>query len=167
MVLAAIALGANLGNPCAAIQSAINALGRKDNIHLLVRSSLYSSAAVGPAGQPDYINAAIMAEVSLSPLSLLDCLQKLELHYGRTRDVKHWGPRELDLDLITYGDEIIHNARLVVPHPEAYHRCFVLAPLAEIAPHLVLPGCGMVATLLAKCDTGTVRKVNARIREHG
>lgn len=161
-MLSAIALGANLGNPVATIQSAVNALTQEDGIDVLACSGLYRSAAIGPVRQRDYVNAAVTAEVTLPPLLLLNRLQMLERRYGRTHYTERWGPRTLDLDLITYADQIIENSRLVVPHPEAHHRCFVLAPLAEIEPHLLLPGYGEVVALLVRCDTGTVDKIDMR-----
>ena len=166
-MLVTIAFGANLGNPVATMPAAIAALHREKGIRVLARSGLYRSPAVGPGGQRDYVNAVAMAEVALTPLSLLACLQTLERRYGRTRAAARWGPRVLDLDLITYADQVIVSPRLVVPHPEAHHRCFVLAPLAEIAPHLLLPGYGEVATLLPRCDTGAVNKIDAPPVAHG
>ena len=94
---------------------------------------------MGPANQPDYINAVILVQVSLEPLLLLDCLQTIEIQCGRLDKRRHWGEREIDLDMITYNNRIICHERLTVPHPGAYRRCFVLAPLVEIDPGLEIP----------------------------
>ena len=156
---AAISLGANLGDAAACVTRALLLLGEIDHTQLHARSSLYRSVAVGPAGQPDYVNAAAVVTTTLVSLELLDALQKIEDRFGRDRRVERWGPRTLDLDIITYGAHEIAEERLTVPHPEAHHRCFVLAPLAEIAPALTLPGYGRVSTLLKRCDTGEVHRI--------
>ena len=155
----ALAVGANLGDTAGSVASAMDAVGRLPNIRTLKRSSLYCSRAVGPP-QPDYVNAAMTVETTLTPHALLDALQKLEKQLGRRVKSERWGPREIDLDIITFGDAVIDDERLTLPHPEAHHRCFVLAPLAEIAPTLVLAGDGSVADLLAGCDTGVAEKMN-------
>lgn len=152
--ICAIALGANLGSPEQTLESAIQSLAETTAVHLIVRSALYQSQAVGPSAQPDYINAVALFEVGLEPLALLDVLLALEVKHGRVRGGERWGARMLDLDLITYGDRTIHHDRLIVPHPHAHHRCFVLQPLAEIAPGFEIPGHGEVSTLLENCDTG-------------
>ena len=155
-----VALGANLvsrvGVPQQTVRHAIQTIGALPSVQPVCQSQLYGSAAVGPAGQDDYINAVLMLKTNLSPLQLLDTLLRVETDYGRIRDGTRWGPRVLDLDMIAYGNRSIHHERLQVPHPHAYHRCFVLAPLAEIAPQLVLPGYGKVSDLLKQCDTGDV-----------
>ena len=158
-VTASIALGANLGDAAAAVSRALTLLDGIEQTRLCMRSSLYCSAPVGPAGQPDYINAAALIETSLPPLELLDALQAVEDRFDRDRCAERWGARTLDLDIVTYDDREIEEQRLTVPHPEAYHRCFVLVPLAEITPDLLIPGHGRVAELVDGCDTGEVSKV--------
>lgn len=161
MTLAAIAVGANLGRAHDNVARAMEYVGALDATHLCARSSLYRSCAEGPPGQPDYINAVVLVETRLTPLALLDELQRLERLFGRER-AERWGPRTLDLDVLTYGDEVIADRRLTVPHPRAHRRSFVLKPLAEIAPELVVPGRGPVARLLGDLpDTNACRKVPA------
>ncbi|MDD9868724.1 MAG: 2-amino-4-hydroxy-6-hydroxymethyldihydropteridine diphosphokinase [Gammaproteobacteria bacterium] len=161
MTLAAIAVGANLGRAHDNVARAMECVGALDATHLRARSSLYRSCAEGPPGQPDYINAVVLVETQLPPLALLDELQRLEQAFGRER-AERWGPRTLDLDVLTYGDEVIADRRLAVPHPRAHRRSFVLKPLAEIAPDLVVPGHGPVARLLNDLpDANACRKLAA------
>ncbi|MGU9977468.1 MAG: 2-amino-4-hydroxy-6-hydroxymethyldihydropteridine diphosphokinase [Candidatus Oxydemutatoraceae bacterium WSBS_2016_MAG_OTU14] len=156
--ISVIALGANLdspwGSPDQTIELAIQSLLEIPSAHLIARSRLYKSAAIGVPDQVDYFNAVGLLEVQIPPLQLLDQLLAIETHYGRVRDGERWGARTLDLDMVAYGQQVIDEKRLQVPHPEAFHRCFVLAPLAEVAPKLVLTGYGVVEELLKKCDTG-------------
>jgi 2-amino-4-hydroxy-6-hydroxymethyldihydropteridine diphosphokinase len=104
---------------------------------------------MGPADQPDYINAVAAIDTLLTPLALLDALLGIERMHGRVRHATRWGPRTLDLDVLVYGDRIITDPRLAVPHPGIVERAFVLLPLAEIAPDLTIPGRGPVAALAA------------------
>lgn len=156
---AALALGANLGDAPRTVARAIEALDELPQTRVVSRSSLYRSAALGPP-QPDYINAAAMVETELSPHDLLTRLQAIEVAFGRAplsrRRGQRWSARELDLDIITFADKVLNDERLVVPHSQAWRRCFVLAPLAEIAPTLTLPNYGCVLDLLKTCDTGAV-----------
>ena len=161
---AVIALGANLGDASRTVESAIKVLGDLPDTALVKYSSLYASAAVGPP-QPDYINAAVLLETDLTPHKLLDNLQALEQASGREQKRERWGPRTLDLDIIIFADEVLDDERLTIPHPEAWHRCFVLAPMAEIDPTLNLSGYGDVAGLLKKCDTGATRKIETGDRQ--
>ncbi len=158
-VTATIAVGANLGDAGKTVARALSRLARVENTRLRVRSALYRSAPVGPAGQADYVNAAAVVTTSLSPLELLDALHAIEAEFGRERCGERWGPRTLDLDIVTYNAREIAEERLTVPHPEAHHRCFVLVPLAEIAPDVLIPGHGLVGDLVGECDTGAVHKL--------
>ncbi|HJV27213.1 MAG TPA: 2-amino-4-hydroxy-6-hydroxymethyldihydropteridine diphosphokinase [Aromatoleum sp.] len=146
-VRAHIALGANLGDPVAALETAFAALGSLPDTRLVARSSVYRTAPVGVAGQPDYFNAVAAIDTELPATVLLDALLELERRQGRTREY-HLAPRTLDLDLLLYGDECIDEPDLVVPHPRMHLRAFTLVPLAEIAPDLVIPGRGPIADLL-------------------
>ena len=157
--VATIAVGANLGNARTNVACAMDELGRIGATRVRARSDLYRSAPVGPAGQPDYINAAAVLETSLLPLELLDALQAIENRFGRDRSVQRWGPRVIDLDIVTYRDRRMDEERLTLPHPEAHHRCFVLVPLAQIAPETLIPGHGRVRDLVRKCDTGAVQRL--------
>lgn len=135
--LAYIGLGSNLASPVEQVRQALNGLSGLPLSRLMIASSLYASRPVGPQDQPDFINAVAALETSLSPLALLDQLQALEQQHRRRRQ-RHWGPRTLDLDLLVYGDQHIETPRLCVPHLQMTQRAFVLAPLAEIAPALLL-----------------------------
>lgn len=155
-----VGLGANLGEPEAQVRRAITALQALPDTRLLATSSLYRSAPVGVGEQPDFINAVTAIETGLSARALLDELLAIEARFGRRRDFPG-APRTLDLDLLLYGDRVIAEPGLVVPHPHMHQRAFVLAPLAEIAPDAVVPGKGAVAALLASCANQKVEKLDA------
>ncbi|MDR5861167.1 2-amino-4-hydroxy-6-hydroxymethyldihydropteridine diphosphokinase [Halomonas eurihalina] len=148
MSLAWIGLGSNLDEPSAHVERALDEL---DNLPLTRRrgaSPLYATRPVGPADQPDFINAVAQLETRLSPLALLDQLQALEQRHGRIRE-RRWGPRTLDLDLLLFDEQRLATPRLTLPHPEMTRRAFVLVPLAEVAPALVLPDGRDIASLTA------------------
>jgi 2-amino-4-hydroxy-6-hydroxymethyldihydropteridine diphosphokinase len=150
-VTAYVALGANLGDPVATVRAAIAALHDIADTHFLVASSLYRTAPVGLHHQPDFINAVALLEVNDAVLpapTFLERLFAIEMRFGRQRSVKN-APRTLDLDLLLYGDTQLALPGLTLPHPRMSQRAFVLAPLAEIAPELVIPGHGPIAPLLA------------------
>lgn len=150
MVRCYIAIGSNLADPVAQAESAIEALKQLAESQLLSVSSLYGSKPMGPQDQPNYINAVACIETRLDPLPLLDALQQIENSQGRER-LQRWGARTLDLDILLYGNEIIDSPRLTIPHYGMKEREFVLYPLAEIAPELVLP-CGQhLQDALADC----------------
>ena len=144
-----IGLGANLGDARASLQAALSAVAALPGCRLLQASSFYRSAPVD-AGGPDFINAVAALHTTLAPLALLDALQAIEQHSGRTRPYPN-APRTLDLDLLLLGDLQLHSPRLTLPHPRLHQRAFVLLPLLELAPALVAPGLG----LLAACLPGT------------
>ena len=158
MISAFIGLGSNLDNPEHQILQAMDELDCLPESCLKRASSLYVSAPVGPQEQPDYINAVAEIHTELPPMVLLDELQRIENHHGRVRQ-QHWGPRTLDLDLLLYGDQIIQEQRLSVPHPAMVQRGFVLQPLKEIAPLLQVPGLGTVQMLAAACAGQQVRRM--------
>ena len=141
--VAYIGLGSNLDNPIQQIQTAFNELAALPTICMVAQSGLYRSPPLGPVDQPDYINAVACIRVALSAESLLEALQGLEQAHHRQRTC-HWGPRTLDLDLLLFGDQVIRSKRLTVPHPQLTRRRFVLQPLIEIAPDLVIAGLGAV-----------------------
>ena len=130
---ALVALGSNLSEPVTQIQRAISRLSEQAGIRLQAASALYRTAPVGYTDQPDFINAAVHIETSLSPMVLLRVLNQIEAEFGRERSFQN-APRTLDLDLLLYGGAGIDSARLTVPHPRMRQRAFVLVPLAEIAP---------------------------------
>lgn len=154
-VTAYIALGSNLENPEAQIEAAFDALATIAGSRLVKRSSLYRTAPVGYADQPDFINAAGAFETTLAPRALLDALLGLEAARGRARTFVN-APRTLDLDVLLYGDRQIAENGLTVPHPRMHERAFVLVPLAEIAPDCVVPGRGTVRELLRSVDQSGV-----------
>ena len=146
MAIAYIALGSNLHTPLEQLKRALNALAQLPQTQLMAVSSFYRSKPLGPQDQPDYLNAAVEISTALSPLALLDELQRIENEQGRVR-LRRWGERTLDLDILLYGDEIIQNERLTVPHYDMHNREFVIIPLAEIAPNLILPNGQKLAEL--------------------
>ncbi len=160
-VLAYIAFGANLGNPLDAYAGALEAIAALATTRIVSCSSLYRSEPVGVSGHPDYTNAVIAVETALSPLVLLQSLLEIERIGGRTRDTV-LAPRTLDLDLLLHGETVATDPDLQLPHPRMHLRAFVLLPLAEIAPGIVIPGQGQVEALLARVDDQRI----ARIQTH-
>lgn len=136
-VVAYVGIGANLGQPRAAVQAAMQRLEQLPQTAVVARSSLYRSAPVGASG-PDFVNAVVALQTSLCAPALLAALQALEDQAGRQRPWPN-APRTLDLDLLLFGSGRIDSPRLQVPHPRMHDRAFVLVPLSEIAPQLVPP----------------------------
>ena len=152
-----IGLGSNLDNPIKHVQAAFKQLGQITDTQLLEQSPLYRSAPVGPAGQPDYINACALLQTTLTPLQLLDALQAIENSHQRVRK-ERWGARTLDLDLLLFGQQTIDTPRLQVPHPYLAERNFVLYPLADIGIKAHLPSGEPIAKLKqASNNTGLER----------
>jgi 2-amino-4-hydroxy-6-hydroxymethyldihydropteridine diphosphokinase len=147
-----IGLGSNLADPRVQVEHALGALGNLPHTSLLRRSRLYRSAPWGRADQPEFINAVAQVQTELGARALLDALLALERHAGRERNATRWGPRVLDLDILVYGEQLIDEPGLHVPHPHLHERAFVLLPLAEIAPDLSIPGRGRVAQLARQID---------------
>jgi 2-amino-4-hydroxy-6-hydroxymethyldihydropteridine diphosphokinase len=150
MIRAYVALGSNLGDPVGTLKDAIESLAALRGSLLKAVSSLYRTAPVGLKHQPDFINAVVALDTRLPPTELLQELFAVEAHFGRQRGVKN-APRTLDLDLLLHGDTVQDDPELTLPHPRMHERAFVLAPLAEIAPDIAVPGRGLVADLLAGC----------------
>jgi 2-amino-4-hydroxy-6-hydroxymethyldihydropteridine diphosphokinase len=147
-IRAYIGIGANLGDPCTQVHSAIAALQRLPRTTLVACSSLYASAPVDAAG-PDYVNAVVALDTSLPALELLRALQAIEAQYGRARSTPN-APRTLDLDVLLYGSEHSDDAQLRLPHPRLHERAFVLQPLLEITPDLAVEGLGPLAPWLRR-----------------
>jgi len=145
--IAYIALGSNLRNPRKQVQQAVQQINVISKTKVIAESSLYQTAPLGPQDQPDYINQVIAVETALTAHELLRELLFIENKMGRVRTVK-WGARIIDCDIILFGDENICTDDLIIPHPEMTKRSFVLEPLAEIAPHLVLPSGKLIQTVL-------------------
>ena len=138
MSIVYIALGSNLNMPIQQLKLAIQTMADLPDTEIKKVSSLYQSQPLGPQDQPDYVNAVACLETGLSPLTLLDALQNIENEQGRIR-LRRWGERTLDLDILLYDNQIIHNERLTVPHYDMQNREFVIVPLYEISPELILP----------------------------
>lgn len=152
-----IALGSNLDDPALQIQSAISALEKLPESKLSKTAAWYQSRAIGPGVQADYINTVVAIVTELSPQQLLKELQSIENQQGRKRTL-HWGPRSIDLDILLYDQQVINSTNLVIPHPRLSQRNFVLYPLADIAPELILPDKTPLQELLANtCAEGIVR----------
>jgi 2-amino-4-hydroxy-6-hydroxymethyldihydropteridine diphosphokinase len=143
-----VGLGANLGEHERTLRAAVDALGSEDGIEVVAVSTLRETEPVGVGDQPTFLNGAVALETSLGARGLLDRLLAVEQVFGRVRVPGEHGPRTLDLDLLLYGDETLDEPGLTVPHPRLHERRFVLEPLAELAPGLVVPGRGRVESLL-------------------
>ncbi|CAM3770916.1 2-amino-4-hydroxy-6-hydroxymethyldihydropteridine diphosphokinase [Rheinheimera salexigens] len=145
-----IGLGANLAQPIVQLQQALSAIQALPNTKLVDASAFYGSKPMGPQDQPDYVNAVVAIDTELAAEALLDHLQQIEQQQGRQRKANRWGPRTLDLDILLYGQQIISTERLTVPHYGLSQREFVLYPLAEIAPELILPDGTVLQHLLTQ-----------------
>jgi len=148
MTRAAVALGSNLEDPEAQVSRGFDDLAAIADTEVVARSRLYRTAPVGYVDQPDFVNACALVETRLAPRALLDALLAIEKRHGRVREIPN-GPRTLDLDIILYGDRVIDEPGLKVPHPRAHERMFVLAPLLDVWPEATIPGRGRVADLVA------------------
>jgi 2-amino-4-hydroxy-6-hydroxymethyldihydropteridine diphosphokinase len=144
-----VGLGANLGDRERTLREAVDALGAEEGIEVAAVSTLRETDPVGVGEQPRFLNGVAALETSLGARELLDRLLAVEQRFGRVRVPGEHGPRTLDLDLLLYGDETIDEPGLAVPHPRMHERRFVLEPLAELAPGLVVSGRGTVESLLA------------------
>jgi 2-amino-4-hydroxy-6-hydroxymethyldihydropteridine diphosphokinase len=147
-----IGLGANLGPKEVTILRAVDLLGATDGIAVLELSQLRETEPVGVVDQPLFLNGAVAIETSLSPRELLNVLLGVEQELGRVRDEVRWGPRTIDLDLLVYGEDVVDEPGLRVPHPRLHERRFALEPLAELEPELDVPGLGRVSEALARLD---------------
>ncbi len=152
MVPVYVGLGSNLADPLAQLDYAVKALKGLPHCRFVACSRYFSSKPMGPQDQPDYINAAVCIETDLKPLDLLTNLQAIEQQQGRER-IRHWGPRTLDLDLLLYGSETLQTETLTVPHPGIFERSFVLLPLFDLNPELLIPGQGLLANLITQIST--------------
>jgi 2-amino-4-hydroxy-6-hydroxymethyldihydropteridine diphosphokinase len=161
MARAFIGLGANVGDPAAAVAWAAGELAGLAGTRLVRSSSLYRTGPVGYAEQPDFVNAVAMLETALTSRALLDALLGIERAAGRERTFPN-APRVIDLDLLLYDDQVIDAPGLAVPHPRMHERAFVLVPLVEIAPDVVIPGRGRAGDLLRGLPDQAVRKLDER-----
>ena len=158
-VTAYVALGSNLEQPAQQVSAALAALTTLPHCHNVCASSLYATTPVGYADQPDFVNAVARLDTTLDAPALLGALLALETRFGRVRSFRN-APRVLDLDLLLYGEHCQDSPTLTLPHPRMHQRAFVLAPLAELAATLQIPGRGRVVDCLADCDQSGIRRLD-------
>ena len=151
MTVAYVGLGANLGAREETLRRALELLAEADGVSVLAVSQLRETEPVGVVDQPPFLNGAVALETTRTARELLDLLLAIEASLGRIRE-ERWGPRTIDLDLLVYGDEVVDEPGLRVPHPHLDERRFALEPLAELAPELEVPGRGRVSALLTALD---------------
>ena len=154
---AVLALGSNLGDRQDILQGGVDAIAGIEGVRLTGVSPVYETVPVGGPPQPDYLNAVVLADVTIPTRYLLDQLHEVEAAFDRVRLVR-WGPRTLDIDIITVAGEHSDDPDLTLPHPRAHERAFVLAPWHDTDPGAVLPGYGPVAGLLAGIDQSGIRR---------
>jgi 2-amino-4-hydroxy-6-hydroxymethyldihydropteridine diphosphokinase len=165
MVEALLALGANVGDARATLERAVTLLCDGDLVRLRARSSDYQTPPWGVAQQPEFVNLCLAVDTALSPGALLERAQQIEIALGRNRaDETRWGPRPIDIDILTYDDIVVDQPELRLPHPHLFERAFVLVPLAEIALDRIIAGT-RVADALAAVDVSGVRKLPPRLSE--
>jgi 2-amino-4-hydroxy-6-hydroxymethyldihydropteridine diphosphokinase len=157
---AVLSVGSNLGDRLGTLQGCVQAIGGLPETDVLAISPVYETAPVGGPAQPDYLNAVLIAGTGLAPLDLLAGTQRIEADYGRVRaeGAERFGPRTLDIDIISYDDQISDDPMLTLPHPRAHERAFVLAPWHDLDPAASLPGRGPAAALLAGLDRAGIRR---------
>lgn len=156
--IAHIGLGANLADPEKQVRAALDELAAAPGIVLERRSSLYRTAPIGYDNQPDFINAVARVRTTLEPQALLDALLDIERTHGRVREFLN-APRTLDLDVLLYEDRVINTDTLNVPHPRAHLRAFVLLPLLEVSPEVLIPGIGPASAWLAHCQDQPIQRI--------
>ena len=157
-VIAFVGLGGNLGDPEVTLDAALQALDGVQETRLLRASRLYRTPAWGVEQQPDFINAVVMLETRLGAPALLESLFVIERQHGRVREAEQrWGPRTLDLDLLLYGDAVIDEPGLRVPHPHLHERAFALLPLLEIAADVEIPGRGLARNAVSLLEKSNIQ----------
>ena len=152
-----LAAGANLGDRLDTLQGCVEAIGRLPDTDVLAISPVYETAPVGGPPQPDYLNAVLVAATGLGPRDLLEAAHRIEAEFGRVR-AERFGPRTLDIDIISYAAQLSSDPVLTLPHPRAHERAFVLVPWHDIDADATLPGRGPVRDLLAGVDAGGIRR---------
>jgi 2-amino-4-hydroxy-6-hydroxymethyldihydropteridine diphosphokinase len=155
-----IALGSNLGESREQIARAFERLAALPKTRLIARSPLYGSAPFGPVEQGDFVNAVAAVLTQLEPLELLRVLKQLERELGREQPIVRWGPRLIDLDLVVYADQRMESPELTIPHSGITQRNFVLYPLRDLAPDLVVPGHGVVRTMASLVSSEGLRRLD-------
>ena len=155
-----IGLGANLGDAADTLRKAVEALDHREGITVREVSRFYRTPAWGREDQPDFINAVALLETSLTPRALLERLLEVETEFGRHRpDGERWGPRTLDLDLLLYGDAVIDEPGLRVPHPHLHERAFALVPLLDVLPEARIPGYGAARDAVSVLEMSNIRSL--------
>ncbi|WP_348673425.1 2-amino-4-hydroxy-6-hydroxymethyldihydropteridine diphosphokinase [uncultured Abyssibacter sp.] len=160
-VIAYLGLGANLGRPAETLAATVRAIREWPQTRCRAVSRLYHSAPMGPADQPDFCNAVVQLRTELSAPALLAQAQATERAFGRTRSDVRWGARSLDLDLLLYGDEVVQDADLVLPHPGLEQRAFVVFPLLDVAADLTLPSGRSLAEVARRLGQDGLLRVEA------
>jgi 2-amino-4-hydroxy-6-hydroxymethyldihydropteridine diphosphokinase len=155
---AVLSAGANLGDRLGTLQGCVQAIAGLPDTDVLAISPVYETIPVGGPPQPDYLNAVLLIQTGLPPRDLLDAIGGIEARFGRVR-AERFGPRTLDIDIISYAGQVSDDPELTLPHPRAHERAFVLAPWHDMDPGAELPGYGPVAGLLAGLDRAGVRPV--------
>jgi 2-amino-4-hydroxy-6-hydroxymethyldihydropteridine diphosphokinase len=151
-----LAVGANLGDRLGTLQGCVEAIGGLPDTDVLAISPVYETAPVGGPAQPDYLNAVLIAATGLDPRDLLDAVHRIEAEFGRVR-AERFGPRTVDIDIISYAAQVSSDPVLTLPHPRAHERAFVLAPWHDIDANATVPGRGPARDLLAGLEAGGIR----------
>jgi 2-amino-4-hydroxy-6-hydroxymethyldihydropteridine diphosphokinase len=154
-----IGLGSNLGKSQAQLLSALMAIREIADTQVTKVSSFYRSSPMGPKDQPDYLNAVAQISTGLAPQALLTALQKIENQHGRERKGERWGPRTLDLDILLFGKQKIQTDTLTIPHIGIANREFVLVPLFEIVPNLIMPDGNPLSMWVAQCSLEGLKRL--------
>jgi 2-amino-4-hydroxy-6-hydroxymethyldihydropteridine diphosphokinase len=152
-----LSVGSNLGDRLGTLQGCVQAIGGLPDTDVLAISPVYETDPVGGPAQPDYLNAVLIVATGLRPRDLLAATGRIEADFGRER-FERFGPRTLDIDIISYAEEVSGDPVLTLPHPRAHERAFVLAPWLDIDPAASLPGRGPVTDLLARLGRAGVRR---------
>lgn len=159
----ALALGSNMGDSAAILQGALDDLASVDGVRVIAVSPAYETDPVGGPDQDAYLNAVVLVVTDLDPWALLAVTQSIEQHWHRVREVR-WGPRTLDIDILAVDAENVDSDDLVIPHPRAHERGFVLVPWADVAPDAQIPGRGSVSDLRDHVDCSGVRPASVVLR---
>jgi len=160
-IRAYVGIGGNVGEVETTLAEAMWALDSLPQTSMRAQSRLYRTPPWGNTEQPPFLNAVVELQTRLAPRVLLDLLLEIETRFGRDRsEGEKWGPRELDLDLLVYGEEEHDEPGMHLPHPHLHERAFVLVPLAEIAPQLEIVGMGKVAQMLQAVDTTGIEAID-------
>ena len=156
---AVLSAGANLGDRLGTLQGCVQAIAGLPDTDVLAISPVYETTPVGGPPQPDYLNAVLLIQTGLPPRDLLEAIGGIEARFGRVR-AERFGPRTLDIDIISYAGQVSDDPELTLPHPRAHERAFVLAPWHDIDPDAEIPGWGQVSDLLAKADSAGIKRLD-------